>query len=267
MALGDDYRKALVRKYDFGTGWIANWPPGNDVSVGMVGCFEKGSFSRTGWLHDPSRGVAWDRDPYPGTADGVWHFQTENSVKIETRLKGEIDSAWEFIGQAKAGVKFSFANGGGIIVSTISSHEEHIADLKALKDNIIAAYNDGRRMDQHEVIITAIRVAGPGFVLMSHKSGGEVRATTDADVGLTEIVNLADLAIGINIATQSNMAAASSYPNGFAIAFQGIELIRNKWLWLPKRWRFGHITTMPVRRHFRAVEDSEDEIFLELPKE
>lgn len=260
MAVGDDYRKALVNKYDLGTGWVANWTPGTDVSLGMVGRFKGGGFSREGWLHDTSRGVAWARDPYRGSPDGPWHFQTEKSVTIETRLKGETDQTWQFIGGGKAGIKFRFEQGGGIVVSTASSHEEHISDLKALKAGLIAAFEDGKRMDEGDVIITAVRIADAGFVLISHKSGGEVSATANAGITAMGVANLGELAAGITIASQNGMASAASFPNGFVVAFQGIELVPKQWRWLPRRWRFGHITTETLRGM-----DSEDEVFLNLP--
>jgi hypothetical protein len=258
MALGTDYRKALVDKYQLPTGWMANWIPGTDVAVGMVGRFDGGSFVRHGWLNDPSRGISWEKDPYPGTPDGPWDFQTKDSVSIENRLNGETDPAWAFIGAAKAGVRLSFRKGGGIIVATSGSHEEHIADQKALREQLLAAHLDGRRMELRDVIITAVRVATAGFVLISHDSGGEVLAT--ADIAAGGFTPLTQLAGKIHIQSQSSMASAESYPHGFVIAFQGIELLPRRWRWLPRRWRFGHVTTAPLRG------PEEDDIFLELPE-
>jgi len=56
------------------------------------------------------------------------------------------------------------------------------------------------------------------------------------------------------------MSVAESYPNGFVIAFQGLRLVGKYWRWLPPKWRFGHVTTEPLR-----AEEEEGEIFLELP--
>jgi hypothetical protein len=260
MALGDDYRKALVSKYQLPTGWIVNWTPGTDVAVGMVGRFERGSFVRQGWLHDPTRGVAWETDPHTGSPDGPWSFQSRQSVKIDARLRGDVAPGWEFVGGAKAGVRFSFDRGGGVVVAARSSHEEHVGDLKALREGLLAAHNEGRRMEERDVVVTAVRVADSGFVLISHESGGEVQATTSADIQGPGMPSLAQLAAEIEISPQSSVASAESYPNGFVIAFQGIELTPRRWRWLPRRWRFGHVTTELVRR------GEQDEVFLELPE-
>jgi len=258
MAIGTDYRKALVNKYQLPAGWMVNWIPGTDVAVGMVGRFEGSSFDRHGWLNDPSRGISWEKDPYPGTPDGPWDFQTKDSVSIETRLNGETDPAWAFIGAAKAGVRLSFGKGGGIVVVTSGSYEQHIADQKALRKQLLAAHLDGQRMEPRDVIITAVRVATTGFVLISHDNGGEVLAT--ADVAAPGLTPLAQFGGKIHIQSQSTMASAQSYPHGFVIAFQGIELLPRHWRWLPRRWRFGHVTIEPLR----SKED--DDIFLELPE-
>lgn len=254
------YRKALNQNYGLGQGWMVNWPPGSDIALGMVGDFTKGSFTRRGWLHDPSRAVAWSKDPYQGSADGPWVFQSEKSVKSEVRLQGAMDPPWEFIGQAKAGLKFVFEKGGGIIVSTVSSHEEHIADQKALGDSLIAAFLDGNQMEEDDVIITAVKRADAGLALLSHEDGGEVNATTNADVGNPVMPNLAELATGIHIASHSGMSVVESYPNGFVLAFQGLRLVDRCWRWLPKRWRFGHVTTESLK-----AEENKGEIFVELP--
>jgi hypothetical protein len=260
MAFGKDYRKALVDKYQLPTGWMVNWIPGTDVAVGMVGRFPGGSFVRHGWLNDASRGIAWEKDPYPGTPDGPWTFQTKDSVSMDIRLKGETDPAWAFIGAANVGVRFSFGSGGGMVVATSGSHEEHIADQKTLREQLLAAHRDGNRMEERDVVITAVRVATSGFVLISHDSGGDVTATAAADIAAPGMMPLAQLAAGIQIHSRSGMASAEAYPHGFVIAFQGIELLPRRWRWLPRRWRFGHVTTEPLRA------GEEDEIFLELPE-
>jgi hypothetical protein len=259
MGFRDDYGKALVKKYQLPAGWIVNWTPGTDVAVGMVGRFEDGSFRRDGWLHDPSRGVAWEKDPYAGPPDGPWSFQTEKSVTIDARARVGSDPAWSFVGQARAGVKFSFAQGGGMILATTASHEEHIADLKALREGLLAAHADGNRMRERDVVVTAVRAATSGFVLIAHKSGGEVQATTNADLTVPGMPSMAQLAASIEFSPQSSAATAHAYPDGFVIAFQAIELLPRYWRWLPKMWRFGHIETEFTR-------SEPDDVFLELPR-
>lgn len=254
------YKKALNQNYGLGHGWMVNWPPGADVTLGMVGDFVKGSFNRKGWLHDPSRAVAWSKDPYHGAPDGPWVFRSEKSVKFEVRFQGETDTTWEFIGHAKAGLKFAFDKGGGVVISTVSSHEEHIADQKALRGGLIAAFLDGKRMDENDVIITAVRLADSGVVLISHENGGEVKATTNAKISAPVLPDLAELAAGIHIVSHSGMSVVESHPNGFVLAFQGLRLVDKCWRWLPPRWRFGNVTTESLK-----AEEDEGEIFVELP--
>lgn len=254
------YKKAFEHNYYLGTGWMINWPPGIDIELGMVGKFEKGTFRRQGFLQDPSRAVAWSKDPYPGTPDGPWYFQSDKSVKYEMKLQGGTDSGWNFIGHAKAGLIFSFDKGGGIVVSTVSSHEEYIADQKALGENLIAAFRNGNRMDEQDVIVTGVRIADSGFILISHEDGGEVQATTNADIKASLLPDLAELTAGIHIKSQHGMSVAASYPNGFALAFQGLRLVGKYWRWLPVQWRFGNITADSLR-----ADKDEGEIFLELP--
>jgi len=141
------YRKALNDNYGLGEGWMVNWPPGTNVALGMIGSFERDSFTRKGWLHDTSRAVAWSKDPYHDSSSGPWIFQSKKSATFEVGLQGETDPSWNFIGQAKAGLKFSFDKGGGVVVVTGSSHEEHVADQKTLEESLIAAFLDGNRME------------------------------------------------------------------------------------------------------------------------
>lgn len=254
------YRKALVHNYNLGTGWMVNWPPGTDIALGMVGKFEKGSFKRDGWLNDPSRAVAWSKDPYRGAPDGPWYFQSDKSVKYEVQLQGATDPGWNFIGHAKAGLKFAFDKGGGIVIFTNSSHEEYIADQKALKESLIAAFLDRNRMEEQDVIVTGVRIADSGFILVSHEDGGEVQATTNADIKASVLPDLAELSAGIHIKSQQGMAVAECHPNAFVIAFQGLRLVGKYWRWLPAKWRFGNITTEKL-----MADQDEGEIFLELP--
>jgi hypothetical protein len=230
-SLGEVYRRALEEKYDLPQGWVANWPPGSDYVLGQVGRVDKkGAFSVGGTLSD--KDILATEDPEPGKTDGPEQFQSSNAITVDINTNATLPT-WEFIGNAKAGVRVGFQESAGVVIAVGSANRKRLANIDGLKESLLAAANLGR-LKVGQSVIVEMQVADSGLVITSEGGSGELTATTNFDVGPTGAPKLLHFAADFSVKHSNAAMAHSTFPDGFTSAFRVVTLGERGW-WFWKR--------------------------------
>ena len=84
MSLAEVYQEALEDKYKYPKGWMANWPPSFDHRLCDVGQISDHMLNTNAVLED--KGINAQVDPDPGSPDGPWDFQSDESIHARVRV-------------------------------------------------------------------------------------------------------------------------------------------------------------------------------------
>ena len=224
------YSKAVIKKYGYPEGWMANWPAGFDRIPGHVGTIgdDGESFNKDGVLAD--YGVTANPDSDPVQPDGPWDYTSNDDITVDIGVDASLPS-WEWIANAKAGLKCGFGHNGGIVLAVGSSHQEGLANLDDLRAQLVAAANDGR-IKAGKAVIVQTHVADLGLLITSEGNTGDLSATTSFDAAPGGVPLLA-FAADFQLHHKSESVSHDSFPDGFTIAFRVIKLGKRGWFW----WR------------------------------
>jgi hypothetical protein len=228
------YSDAVVEKYGFPEGWMANWPAGTDRMPGDVGTIQDDgeSFNKDGVLAD--YGITAEPAPPDSRPDGGWEYTSSSDIKLDIGVDASTPGM-DWIGNAKAGVKIGFGQEKGLVVAIASAHGEGLANIDGLKQQLLDAARSGR-IEVGKAIIVQQLVADSGLIITSDGNSGELAATTNVDVGGAGKPTLASFAADFDVAHKSQAVSENAYPNGFTVAFRVLKLGKRGWFW----WR--HIT-------------------------
>lgn len=227
MALADVYQQALEHEYGYPRGWMANWPPGFDQTLGAIGRISDGKINRDSTLSD--KGIEAAEDPDHGTPAGPWTFQSDKGIGFELGANASLPG-WQWIGHAKGGLKIKFGDNQGVLLAVGGSHQVRLRDLDSLKPKLIKAAEQGA-MEVGQAVIVARHVADSGFQATSQGQNAEFAATTSLDVSAAGLKSLASLAGDLNIYKNSHGVTTEMYPTGFTIAFRVLKLGTRGWWW------------------------------------
>lgn len=205
---GRDYRRAVIEKYGFPGGWVANWPPGRGRNPGDVGTVVDPGFNQDGALADYDMSAV--QAPAQGPSAGPWSFTSSETISVEIGTDATVP-AWQWIGNAKAGLKLVFGSQEGIVLSVGSSSFRNLANLDALKADLLAAGQTGKMGVGKSVIVEAL-MADNGLVITSDGQTGTLEATTDFDVAGMGSPTLAAFAANFNLRSNSAAFSNLSFP-------------------------------------------------------
>jgi hypothetical protein len=233
------YEQAITEKFGYPRGWMANWPLGLDQRLGQVGTVgdDGESFNQDGVLAD--YGITASGDPDADQPDGPWEYTSNHEISIGIETNASLPG-WEWIANAKAGLKCGFSNNGGLVLAVGGSRFEKLANLDGLRSELLEAANAGR-MRVGQAVVVQQQIGDTGLVITSEGSSGELAATTNFDVGGAGKPTLASFGADFHLKQQSASVAHNSFPSGFSIAFRLIKLGRRGWFW----WK--HITIEGIR--------------------
>jgi hypothetical protein len=227
--LSDVYVDAIKKKYGFPPGWVPNWPVDRNRKLGDVGSVVNPGFNQDGVLSD--YGLSATPAGADGRSAGPWNLSTRNSIAVDIGTDASVPG-WQWIGNAKAGVKVGFGTESGMVMGVGSSHYEILKNLDGLRAELVSAGRSKAIPLGRSVIVEQL-LADSGLVLVSDGNTGTIKATTNFDAGIKNTPVLASFAFGFSAKTERASFASNTYPEGFCVAFRVITLGKKGWLW----WR------------------------------
>jgi hypothetical protein len=228
VSLAQVYQKALETKYEYPRGWVANWPPSFDQRLGVVGRIHDGKISYDAMLADKGIEAAADTDQ--GRGGGPWTFQSDSEIRVSFGVDASTPG-WEWIGNAKAGLKIGFGKTEGVVLGVGSTHVERLRNIDALRQELLDAAEDGR-MQLGQAVIVEQQIADSGMQATSQGRQAEFAATTNADISVAGLQSLASFAADLNVHQSSEGVTTEQYPKGFTVAFRVLKLgTRGYWWW------------------------------------
>jgi hypothetical protein len=228
MSLAEVYQQALEKKYGYPKGWMANWPPGFDQRLGVVGRIDDGKINRDAMLAD--KGIEATEDADHGRAAGPWTFQSDQEISVQFGVDASAPG-WAWIGNAKAGLKIGFGKSEGVVLGVGSSHQERLLDIDSLKPKLVKAAEQGK-IEVGQAVIVEKHVADSGLQATSQGHNAEFAATTNVDIAGGGLQSLASFAANLNVHQNSRDVTTETYPDGFTVAFRVLKLgTRGYWWW------------------------------------
>jgi hypothetical protein len=255
------YSEVMLEQYGFPAGWIPNWPPGKNRKLGDVGSIEKPGFNEDGVLKNYD--VAVPPTAVDEQGAGPLSLSSRKSITVEIGTDASVP-AWNWIGQAKAGVKVGFGDESGMIMGVGSSQYEIFEDLDKLRAELIKAGRDKKMPIGRSVIIERL-VAANGLLLISSGGAGTIQATTTFDAGVGALT-LASFAVGFSANTQQAGFVSQAFPNGFCVAFRVITLGKRGWLFFRRVAIYG-FDELSIGQRVAALENgtTADDYFAAFP--
>jgi hypothetical protein len=229
MSLGEIYQDAIIDKYGFPDGWVANWPAAHGRQLGEVGSVEDPGFNKDGILADYE--LSASTAPAAGPKAGAWSYKTSKEIKVAFGVDASLPG-WGFIGKAKAGLKIGFGSESGLVLYVGSSNYDSLADLDGLRKALLAAGRAGKVPLGRSIVVERL-VADTGLVVGSEGGSGSVQATTNFDIQPGTAPTLASFAADADFSREDAALTREGYPQGFCVAFRVITLVPRGWLW----WR------------------------------
>lgn len=224
MSARDEYFAMLEEGYGLPDGWRGQWEPGADLRPGQLGAIDGDNFRVTGSLKDDADiHVATKEEP---GGDEVTYAQ-EGSLEVFAKAKGETDALFKHIAQASAGAKLKFteANARAMILRGLTEHR--VTSERRLATDMVNALHEGR-LRYGDVVVTHVKRAAFGLLLLGSEAGAEVEVSTNVDIGKGKIT-LGKVKGSIGIEYQSKMSFAQQMNDGFALMYRAVK-IRKKGL-------------------------------------
>jgi hypothetical protein len=214
---GEDYQRAFKKTYGLPEGWLGNWPL--DLKrLGVVGPIEDGMISRDSTLRDKRIRTRKETDP----PSGALNFQKAKGVAVDFGGDATVPT-WQWLGNAKAGVKVSFGSSGGVVVGASGLCQERVRDIDALRPVLVAAAVDGRIKVGQAVIVEQL-IAEHGVVLIARGRNARLHAKVGANIGRGALT-LASLAFGFDLGAGSRGVSEYPFANNTTLAFRVLRLL------------------------------------------
>jgi hypothetical protein len=229
-SLGYVYEDAILHRYGLPHGWLANWPVKQPKHIGEVGTVEDLGFNKTGVLSD----YQIDAQPADSPDDkptGHWEFKSSDSIKVQISTDVTLP-AWQFIGNAKAGLKIGFGSENGLVLYTGRTRYEALKNLDGLKPTLVEAAQEKAIPIGRSIIVEQL-LGEQVLVMGATGHTGELEATTNADIQPGGAPTLASFAVDLKIATDISGSTNENFPNDACLAYRVITLVKKGWLW----WR------------------------------
>lgn len=257
-SLGEIYERAVIERYGFPSGWVANWPLAKDVRLGYVGTVHRPGFSKDGELANYDLGAS--TQPASGQLVDGWAVKTSDATKVEFGTDAKAPG-WHFLKGAKAGVKVEFGDEEAMVLQVGPARFETLSGLDQLRADLLAAGKKGKIGLGKSIIIERFFAEG-GVVIGSHGHAGTVTATTKADLGVTGLPALASFAVDGQFQAAKSALTYETYPHGFCVAFRSIRLGQRGWFFWRHMTVFG-VTALPEDAHLALDEPGigEDQAF------
>jgi hypothetical protein len=222
MSQHDVYRSAFRDKFGLRT-WIPAWRPGADLRLGMTGRIVNGEFVYEYDLED--RGVQL---PTPDTADpgkDEYQWSTEGGVQVSIKAAGEPSAAFSPVATADVGFRLQFSKSDAMAVLYRDVVEHRYPDQRSVAEQMVKSWAGGPwpKMQIGDVAITAVLVAGWGFVFGAASEGAEVVLNADASLGQPG-ASVGSVRGAVGVARQESTSVAALSTHGLVIGYRGLEL-------------------------------------------
>lgn len=226
MSLYRKYARTIHRH----TGYRATWVPGAPMRLGDVGTIENGVFTYATRLD--LLGIPYEENR-ADVPDDAFSFTSSGVRDVKTKLEGATDERFEYVAEAKAGIRVDFSGKDAVVVHTKQARTRRIDNVASLDAALLRLVKeqgaDGQPTWKREwVVITEVIEAKAATVLTSLESDAaiEIEASgalgpdglVDADAGLASKWSRS---VGVEVIAKRGLTP-----------FYKARRIKPKWLWL-----------------------------------
>lgn len=182
--------KEKLRNY-----WAA-WLPSTRFALGDLGVLRGQTFEKRGSLKN--LGIPFSVTPCANPSP--LELVSGSAVTISLKSQGEVNQAFESVPQGKAGLKIQFGAEGAFVVQCPAIFEQSIADVMAVQNAILAAF-ESDQWDPDWVVIVRLIAAPTGTILISNSSSAQLELSADVDL-TAGIVDIGKAEAGLSVRSQ-----------------------------------------------------------------
>lgn len=182
-SLAELYTDGIKKKLN--TCWAA-WLPNEKYYLGDIGILCRNQFLK----HCSLVNLQINFEEVKSEKHGSIDYVSESSVEISFKTAGQINSNFQSIPKAKAGVRIGFGSEGAFVVEIPQTNISSVSNLLSLQESIIDKFENGY-WDSNWVLITKVYNAPSGTFFISNSSGSiiELEAEADFNCDLAELGN------------------------------------------------------------------------------
>ena len=204
-------------------GYSATWLPTTPLKLGTVGTFD-------GEVFVPRFSIEQIREveiPFSTVTDRTKdriQFQSAKGVAVEIKSRGEVDTKYSHVPEAKAGLNVSFGGKGGLLFAAIDCCEDRIADQRGLERAILELHEMGEWRTKYVVVTHLVR-ARACTIFLASSAGAHVSIALEADMQ-AGTMDIANVELGLSVVFSKDMQTQIVAQQGLTPLFRGAKVKR-----------------------------------------
>lgn len=180
------------------TGYRATWEPNCPLYLGAIVTLEQGIFAIQSDLK--KEGIIMQE--LLDTSDGMLDYTSEQSVKIGTKLAGQMPIAGSVLSAADAGFSIDFSSERAIVFQAEKTRTHQISNLAEIEQEVVQRVNgNARKWHKDWLIVTQLMVAETATIIVSYSRNSKIELKASADVGVGQF-KLTNSTLGLSVANE-----------------------------------------------------------------
>ncbi len=208
-----------------------SYPLGQQLALGSVGVVENGAFRYRGSIEAILGIGAGPELPLETKLKQGWGITSGKDVKLDAHAKGETSQVFGELARGRARVEVSFARNDSFLLAASSVEVRALAEPQRLIDRMKEAAAQGS-WEQNFAFVYQIGLPLSYTVILSRQKGTKVLLSAAAIAGGAATTDVAQLAAGFNLETQTSLTEQLVGKGRFP-AFYNAYRINPRWWY---RW-------------------------------
>jgi hypothetical protein len=196
MSISKQYTKEMKEQLNYS----ATWLPTTIVAPGDVGTVFNYEFQHLTTVAEFEIGFA--TVPNPVQAD--FDYCSTNAVSITAKASGQVPLAGSIFSQADTGISVKFSRNNAIAFRMSQCSSARIADLNALRKQILLKYNSKEWRDDM-VVVTEVVKAARATIVISKSANAQIDLLAHGNIGVQEL-HIANANAEFQVLRASNIA-------------------------------------------------------------
>lgn len=190
------YTKEIRKRFG---GYYATWTPDVPLKLGDIGLLNDNVFKRIDNLENLGIPFSIHRD---NTKSSLEHA-SQGSVSQTFKLAGQAAPQGSMLKDADAGIIVDFLRERSVLFKINNVTSSSIDGIIGLGERILEMYHQ-KKWNKEWVLITELKEAESGTVLISNSSNGRIELKANVDVG-AQVLDIADASLNLSVQRSKNM--------------------------------------------------------------
>lgn len=217
------YEEYLRQIHDH-LGYLATWPPSEQISVGSVGVLDK-----QGRFHEETSltrlGIAGK--VILGDASAQIKYRSASDVSVDFKASGAAPATGSTLAVADAGFTISLARDNAILFEAVGCKHEKIEDVDDVGNQILDRV-DAKVWKLAYLVITGVVRADSATVLISKGSNGKFEATISGSA-TAGAVSIGDAKLGLAVKHTSSLGLEIPAQTNLTPLFSAYRIKKSWW--------------------------------------